>query len=109
MDLKNISYRPRKARTKWLDGAPEYVLDCFDNGGKTADRFTILFGGSLLDPALLKDRKVHYLGLSEYPSHPQGISMWGEISATFRPARDRVRWLDIPEDVRKHIQARVAA
>lgn len=104
--MTKITYRPRRARARWLESAPEFVLDCFDNKGKTADRYTILFGGSLLEPQLLKDRKVQYLGLSAYPSHPQGISMWGEIEASFRPAHQRIRWLDLPENVRKHIAAR---
>jgi hypothetical protein len=101
------AYRPRRATKRWREAAPEYILDCFDNKGKTFDRYTVLFGGSMLEPALLKNRSVHFLGLSEAPSHPQGFSQWGEISATFRPAHWRVRWLDIPEHIRKHIVCRV--
>lgn len=102
----NQSYRPRRAAKRWLEGAPEYVLDCFDNGGKTADRYTVYFGGSLLEPVLLKERKVFFLGMSLHPSHPQGISEWGEIGASFRPSQHRVRWLDLPEHVRQHVMNR---
>lgn len=102
-------YRPRRAAAHWLEGAPEYVLDCFDNQGKTADRYTVLFGGSLLEPALQRRRKVAYLGMSDAPTHPQGISMWGECDAAWRPSRERVRWLDLPEHIRRHVIARAQA
>ncbi len=99
-----MTYRPRRASKQWLEGAPEYILDCFDNMGKSADRYTILFGGSLLDPHLLKFRKVHMLGLNDMPTHPcYGVSMWGEVEACWRPSHQRVRWLDLPENVREHI------
>ena len=103
------AYKPRRATRRWLEGAPEYVLDCFDNKGKTADRYTVLFGGSLLEPVLLKDRKVFYLGMSEKPSHPWGVSNFGECSASWRPAHQRVRWLDLPEHIRQHVARRVSA
>ncbi|MDO8418329.1 MAG: hypothetical protein Q7S87_19340 [Agitococcus sp.] len=103
------TYKPRRATKRWTEGAPEYILDCFDNKGKTNDRYTILFGGTLLEPSLLANRSVHFLGLSAVPSHPQGFSQWGEISASFRPAHWRVRWLDLPEDIRKHIIARATS
>lgn len=99
-------YRPRRANKRWLEDAPEYVLDVFDNRGKTADRYMVLFGGSLLEPALLKHRKVFCLDMSEQPSHPQGVSMWGECPASFRPHHQRIRWLDLPENIRKHVIAR---
>lgn len=100
-------FTPRRATKGWLEGAPEFILDCFDNGGKTADRYTILLGGTLLEPRLRSDRKVYFLGLSDDPSHPLGISMWGEVSSSWRPFKQRVRWLDLPEHIRRHIVARV--
>jgi hypothetical protein len=97
------SYKPRRATKRWQEAAPEFVLDCFDNKGKTADRYTVLFGGSLLEPLLLKERKVHFLAMSDAPTHPQGVSMWGEIDAFRRLPHERVRWLDLPEHIRAHV------
>lgn len=102
------SYKPRRASKRWLEKAPEYILDCFDNKGKTLDRYTILFGGSLLEPELLKHRRVFYLGMSGGPTCPHGVSMWGECDAAWRPARQRVHWLDLPENIRSHVVARAA-
>lgn len=109
-------YSPRRANKKrWLQDAPEYVLDCFDNGGKTADRYTIMFTGSLLirHPEYSVEFKhtfIPYLGLSDNPTHPQGFSQWGELKAAdaigYREGvrrNERVRWLDLPEHIRQHI------
>ena len=101
-------YKPRRAGKRWLEEAPEYILDVFDNRGKTADRYTVLFGGSMLEDLLLKNRKVYYLGMSSYPTHPWfGVSMWGECEALWRPSHQRIRWLDLPEHIRKHVIRRV--
>ena len=101
-------YRPRRATKRWLEGAPEYILDCFDNKGRTVDRFSILFGGTLLEPLLLEKRRVFVLGISSNPTHPQGVSMWDECDAAWRPSHQRVRWLDLPENIRRHVVARAA-
>lgn len=100
-------YTPRRATSRWLEGAPEYILDVFDNGGATADRYTILFGGPLLDDTLLKTRAVHGLTLSSNPTAPLGgVSQWVEVAAAYRPAHHRIRWLDLPEHIRQHIARR---
>lgn len=102
------TWKPRRAGKRWLEGAPEYVLDCFDNKGKTADRYTVLFGGSLLENELLKLRRNQYLGMSDAPNCPLGVSMWGECDGAWRPSHERIRWMDLPEHIRKHVIARAA-
>lgn len=100
---------PRRAGSRWLEGAPEYVLDVFDNKGRTADRYTVFFGGTLAEPGT-----VHYLGMSDNPHSPQGVSMWGYGPAhdlagfRHRRLRERIRWTDLPENIRAHVLARVA-
>lgn len=101
------AYRPRRSSARWTQDAPEYVLACYDNGGKTCDRYTILFGGSLWEPSM--GRIVLYLGLSDDPGRANGFSQWGEMPAHNRDACGRhVRWLDLPEEIRAHIIARAA-
>jgi hypothetical protein len=96
----------RRAGKQWREGAPDYVADCFDNPDY-GDRYTVLFKG------LSCDGYTAYLGLSSNPTHPQGCSMWGEgrnyeIAAyRYRNGKHRIRWLDLPENVRKHVIARV--
>lgn len=44
----------------------EYLFRIVDNGGASADRYTVVFSDG------------SYLALSGNPSHPQGFSQWGE-------------------------------
>lgn len=54
-------------------GLPRYVR-CYDNGGETADRYTVVFTGRYTQ----KTGGEHwYLGMSGNPFHPQGIGMHG--------------------------------
>lgn len=39
-----MQYQPKRASKRWTESAPAYVLACYDNGGKTCDRYTVLFG-----------------------------------------------------------------
>ena len=102
-------YKPRRAGKRWLEGAPEYVLDCFDNRGKTCDRYTVMFGGSMY---VLRYGRIAHLDMSGAPTHPQGVSLWGDSTLAdaaafrYREGHYRVRWLDLPENVRAHVVAR---
>jgi hypothetical protein len=114
-----MTYTPRRAGKRWQEGAPEYILDVFDNKGKTFDRYTVLFCGSLLGWMPLEQRTyantyIQYLDMSDNPTHPQGFSQWGEMTAPqaaayrYRDGHQRIRWLDLPEHIRKHVIARAA-
>ena len=103
-------YRPRRASKQWVEGAPEYVLDCRDAGvnRKHADRFVVFFGGTHWSPDMGRD--VDYLAMSDAPTHPQGYSQCGNCPAHAREwAGPRVRWLDLPEHIRAHVIARSKA
>lgn len=97
-------YKPRRASEKWLEGAPEYVLDVFDHP-KFVDRYSVLFGGSLLDPALLADRRVYMLCMSGDPEY--GYSQWSSCPATWRPSKHRIKWADLPQHIKDHVEMRV--
>lgn len=117
-----MSYKPRRFSKRWSEGAPDYILDCFDDK-KSGERYTVLFtneflfhcprdGGTKEGPDTLANTYVQYLGMSGAPSHPQGVSMWGEFEAhhavayRYRNGHHRVRWLDLPEHIRNHVIAR---
>ena len=107
------TYKPRRAGKRWLESAPPYILDVLDNGGKTADRYTVLFTGDLLmSDGTCGGTLVPYLAMSDAPAHPQGVSIWGELTAydassfRYRRGHDRVRWLDLPGNIRAHVVAR---
>jgi hypothetical protein len=105
------THNMRRAPARFLQGTPGCIADVFDEPG-TCDRYTVFMHGVC---EYRGDLRVAYLGLSDNPSHPQGVSLWGEMSLhdfrSFRYTRarkHRVAWADLPEAVRKHIEARVA-
>lgn len=54
-------------------GVPRWVR-CYDNGGETFDRYTVVFTGNYTR----RTRGEHwYLGMSEHPFHPQGFGQHG--------------------------------
>lgn len=118
-------YTPRRASKRWLDGAPAYVLDVLDNKGASADRYTVLFAfplsyaldreGNFLPAGQRGEFRftwIQYLAMSGAPTHPQGVSIWGEMEAyqaaayRYRCKHHRIRWADLPEHVRAHVIAR---
>lgn len=116
------NYTPRRFAKRWSEAAPAYVLDVLDNKGKTADRYTVLFTYPLAfngleadKPGRFADTYIPYLGMSDAPTHPQGFSQWGEMTAheaaayRYRSSHERVRWLDLPEHIRNHVIARATA
>lgn len=101
------TYTPRRASKKrWLENAPEWVLDVFDDKNYP-DRYTILLTGSML----IRNEDgtyVQYIGSTEH-----GGTYWGELTAhearRFRYAsgHQRIAWMALPESVRKTVIARV--
>lgn len=76
------------------------VLRCYDNGGKTFDRYTVV------PPRWAKEERERHpgsfsaIGSSEHPFHPQGFGQ--TVSATPGPhLGKRVKWTDLPPDVQK--------
>lgn len=60
-------------------GVPRWVR-CYDNGGDTCDRYTVVFTGRYKKGV---SREFMYLGMSEKPFHPQGFGQRGETQ--FKP------------------------
>lgn len=99
-----MRYQPKRSTKRWLEGAPPALLAVYDNGGKSADRYTALYGAPIWTPSY--GRKVPARFMSVYPSHPQGIGLSGEVSAFDRAALGRkVRFADLPTDVKRCIVA----
>jgi hypothetical protein len=76
-----------------------FIFRILDNGGATADRFTIIYCDG------------DYFGASCNPSHPQGVGMNGEgidlqgVEERVEAGTERdLRWIDLPEAVRDCIR-----
>lgn len=83
---------------------PRYVR-CYDNGGETADRYTIVFTGNYTR----RTNGAHvYLGCNAEPTHPQGIGQHGESSGgpidrpSYKHLGRKVPFSTLPESV-KHV------
>lgn len=107
--------KPRRAGARWREGAPAYVLGCFDYGShEVADRYTVF-----LEPETHGQYGwwVPYLSLCENPEKPWGVSGYAEMTQfqfsayRYRGGRlegnRRIRWLGLPENVRAHIRCRM--
>src|SRR5579859_571208 len=111
--MSGKEYTPRRASLKrWLQEAPTYILDVFDSKD-SGERYTIVFTKDMSSQTgSYADTWISYLGMSGAPSHPQGVSMWGEMRGydmaqyRYRVKHQRVKWLDLPEHIRKHVIAR---
>lgn len=103
--------RLKRARTRRLQGAPPDVYDCFDNGGQTFDRYSVLIAEHYARPA-------YYLVLSvshePADAHAAGGLWEFEDAARARDwrrrvARQRIAWSALPQAVRDHVRERLAA
>jgi hypothetical protein len=94
---------PKRAPAKYLTDAPSALVAVYDNGGKTLDRYTALYGGPFWTPG---DRFIQIRGMSEHPNHPQGFGQWGEMDPAARRACGKlVAFQDLPADVQRCIVA----
>jgi hypothetical protein len=80
---------------------PKNVRAAYDNGGKTYDRYTIVYN----EPPRIKDGARFYecFGASDHPTHPQGFGQHSECMLGRHLGR-KVPWLEIPEEVRRVIE-----
>lgn len=80
------------------EGIPRYVR-CYDNGGATFDRYTVVFTGRYKK----NGRYFEYLGMSANPFHPQGFGQHGEHTTQIdRPSYahlgKKISFSDLPKD-----------
>jgi hypothetical protein len=77
-------------------------IRCYDNGGKTFDRYTVVF---------TRGKRV-YLGMSAHPSHPQGFGQHGEWSKgessidwpTYGHLGKKIAFEQLPEECQKCVR-----
>ena len=83
-------------------------IRCYDNGGESADRYTVVFTS--------RRGKGLYLGMNHEPFHPQGIGMHGESNNGHpidRPTSGhlgkRIAFGRLPADCQKLVRSDYAA
>lgn len=83
---------------------PKEIKSIWDNGGKTADRFTVI-----LKSHYSSDNKNTFdaLGLSENPTNPSmGFSQFTEATPGEHLGK-KIQWHDLPIEVIRHIAIRL--
>ena len=88
-----------------IPNKPTIIKAIWDNGGKTMDRYTVVFRKPAYHLGLLGAHDS--LGLSEYPSDPQGFSQMGTAVEGDHLGK-RISFYDLPFRVINHIIARLA-
>jgi hypothetical protein len=88
-------------------GVPKYVR-CYDNGGETADRYTVVYTGRYRKD--LRRDEFQYVGMSAEPFHPQGVGMHGSSPEQIDRPRSshlgrRISFEKLPEDCRRLVLA----
>ena len=83
------------------DGIPKYIR-CYDNGGKTLDRYTVVFTGNYTHKT---SREHWYLGMNAAPFHPQGIGQHGSSPTQIdRPKYShlgrKIKFQNLPKECR---------
>ena len=99
----------KKQTARWKSLAPNNVpkwIHCYDNGGKTVDRYTVVFTGN--NPRF--KMRTFYLEMSEYPFHPQGFGQHGEAGQRIDYPRyghigKKIRFLMLPKDCQAMVLA----
>ena len=77
-----------KCETRLMpNGKPKYIR-VYDNGGETADRYTVVYTGNYNAGVPRNVACTQYVGMSGSPYHPQGFCQHGE---SFGPI-DRPRY-----------------
>ncbi len=78
----------------------QYRVRCYDNGGETFDRFTVVFTGRYRH---LTGGSHWYVGMSGHPFHPQGFGQHGESDQqidypSYRHLGKKIQFTDLPID-----------
>jgi hypothetical protein len=82
------------------NGVPKWIR-VYDNGGKTADRYTVVFTGNY------KGRDgCDYIGMSENPFHPQGFGQHGWSQdiidyPSYKHLGKKIKFEYLPKDCQK--------
>jgi len=84
-------------------GTPRWIR-CYDNGGETFDRYTVVYTGRYKTT----DRRRTYVGMSEHPFHPQGFGQHGQFPAwepidrpSYKHLGKKITFQDLPPDCKR--------
>ena len=82
-------------------------IRCYDNGGMTMDRFTVIF---LETNKMVSEQAVNYdcLCMSENPNYPQGVCMHGTAQLPNPGLGMRIEYSDLPIECQRKVMEELA-
>ncbi len=99
---------PRKTWRHSRKDYPEGVVAVLDNGGRSLDRYLVVYEPTVMDvtlsPPYIKGALVFpILAMNAWPTHPQGIGMHFEVvghrpTAGWGTGQKVIRFEDLPEE-----------
>ena len=111
-ELKAVERKIKRKDALMPNNTPRYIR-CYDNGGESADRYTVVFTGRYRRYKTIEDERTRpryyvYLGMSANPFHPQGIGQHGESNYLIdRPGYShlgkKISFTDLPVDCQKAV------
>lgn len=102
-----MTYRPRRAPARFLEGAPVELIAVYDDGPATFDRYTAIYDDIAADA---RDTWIGYRGMSEHPTAPTGFGIYEQFREydlrrfRCRSYRKYIAFAALPPDVRKTIE-----
>ena len=103
---KPLSKTLKSRRAKFIpQGIPRFIR-VYDNGGKTFDRYQIVFTGRYRH--LTRGQTV-CVGSSEHPFHPQGFGSFGLLNfipdyPTYGHLGKKIQFKNLPPDVKRMVK-----
>lgn len=106
-----MEYRPRTQSRKYRDAdCPEQVLAIYDNGGTSADRYTVFYKGVIDYSSHFGAKYIACRHMSSNPMRPQGIGRYDELTTwevahyRDRNRRHAAKWSSLPEEVKRCVR-----
>jgi hypothetical protein len=99
---KHNNWIPEKSTV--IPDKPKIIKTIWDNKGKTMDRYTVVLKKPTYHTGLLGSHES--LGLSEYPTDPQGFSQMG-MAVEGPHLGEKIAFYDLPFNVINHIVYRL--
>lgn len=105
-----MNKKQERAERLMPNGIPHYIR-CYDNGGESFDRYTVLFTGNYRryktwELEKTRPRYYAYVAMSTNPFHPQGFGQHMDSDHLIdRPKYShlgkKIKFEDLPEDCQK--------
>ena len=99
-------YSPRRASKKWLEGAPDYVLDILWDRDYPNDGLMVILSKEFMSQrGEYAESWVTFLSLSENGvlGGADELNAYDMASYRYKNGKDRVAWKDIPEAAKQWV------